>query len=101
MTTPKNDWEERFDAEFDLDNYGVSHIVQDKVKAFIRAENESSFKEGQEDVLRKVKTLIASNHKSGVHLRSRQTGNSSLHQYREGYNKALGDLEKSLTHGEA
>lgn len=30
-------WEERFDSAFDLDNYGDSHAVQNKVKSFVTA----------------------------------------------------------------
>lgn len=35
---PKSTMEERFDDTFDLDNYGKSTIVNDKVKQFIRSE---------------------------------------------------------------
>lgn len=32
----ESEWEKRFDSMFDLDGYGDSHIVQEKVKSFIR-----------------------------------------------------------------
>jgi hypothetical protein len=38
MNTQGENWEKRFDAKFDLDDYGKSHIVQDMVKDFIRKE---------------------------------------------------------------
>ena len=65
MTTPKNDWEERFDEKFENDYFRFVSLSEgynlnkqefcDSVKSFIRAEKNLSFKEGQEDMLRKVR----------------------------------------------
>jgi hypothetical protein len=49
MTTPKNDWEARFDEEFSQDVWVSAHSdwLPSHVKKFICAEKNLSFKEGQ------------------------------------------------------
>lgn len=44
----KRTLEERFDNTFDLDHFGNSHIVNDKVKQFIRSELTSLLRQLEE-----------------------------------------------------
>ena len=46
-------WEKRFDSMFDLDGYGDSHIVQEKVKSFIRGVVFQREKEIAEEIKRR------------------------------------------------
>ena len=49
----ESEWEKRFDSMFDLDGYGDSHIVQEKVKSFIRGQVVLREKEIAEEVEKK------------------------------------------------
>ena len=53
----ESEWEKRFDSMFDLDGYGDSHIVQEKVKSFIRGVVFQREKEIAEEV-DKMKTRL-------------------------------------------
>ena len=55
MSQKESEWEKRFDSMFDLDGYGDSHIVQEKVKSFIRGVVFQREKEIAEEV-EKIKT---------------------------------------------
>lgn len=48
-----HEWEKRFDSMFDLDGYGNSNIVQEKVKSFIRGQVVLREKEIAEEVEKK------------------------------------------------
>jgi hypothetical protein len=90
MTTPKNDWEERLSAIAILrhgEELGETQWVflPEDLKSFIRAEKESSFKEGQEDMLSKVRKQVL--RIVGVHESPHTLSNCRYCQ-----------IEKSLTH---
>lgn len=53
MSQRKSEWEKRFDSMFDLDGYGDSHIVQEKVKSFIRGVVFQREKELAEEIKRR------------------------------------------------
>lgn len=51
-------WEEEFDKRFDLDDYGESHITQEKVKRFIAglltSHEAAAYKLGVKDVRQEI-----------------------------------------------